>query len=85
MEKQRENRLASFKGQKNNDELMTFPPLYKIFRSGGHINPNLSVEYRDVVTAFFALAINAIEEDKEIVEDVCSTVHPCSPNFELNN
>ena len=26
--KRRENRLANFKGQKNDDELMTFPPLY---------------------------------------------------------
>ena len=51
---------------------MTFPSLYQTFRSGGHINPILSVEYKDAIIAFFALIINAIEEDKEIVEDICS-------------
>ena len=64
---------------------MTFPPLYQTFRSGGHINPSLSMEYRVAVVAFFALANNAIEENKEIAEDVYSIVHPCLSDFELNN
>ena len=46
MEKQRE---------KNNDKPMTFPPLYRTFKSSGHINPTLFVEYRDAVVAFFTL------------------------------
>ena len=85
MEKRRENRLANFKGQKNDDKLITFPPLYQTFRSGGHINHSLSLEYKDAIVAFFALTINATEKDKEIVEDICSTMHPYPPNFELNN
>ena len=85
MEKWRENRLANLKGQKNDDEPITFPPLYQTFRLGGCINLSLSVEYKDVVATFFTLTINATKEDKEIAEDICSIVHPCSPDFELNN
>ena len=64
---------------------MTFPPLYHTFRSSGHINPNLSLEYKDTVTAFFALIINATKEDKKATEGICSTVHLCPSDFEFNN
>ena len=85
MEKRKENRLANFKGQKNDNKPMTFPPLYQNFRSRGHINPDLFVEYKGAVAAFFALIISVTEEDKEITRDICSTVHLCPPDFKLNN
>ena len=64
---------------------MTFPPLYQIFRSNGHINPNLSVKYKDTIAAFFAYIMNETKEDKEKVKDICSTVYSYPMDFELNN
>ena len=83
--------MSSFKGQRNDDELMTFPPLFQTFRSGGYINPNLGVEQNEMMASFWALnpplmfTINAIEEDEEVNGEVCSAVHPSPPDFELNN
>ena len=77
--------MSSFKGQRNDDELMTFPPLLQTFRSDSYINPNLSMEQKEMAASFLALTINAIEEDEEVNGEVCLTVHPYPPDFELNN
>ena len=77
--------MSSFKGQRNDDELMTFPPFLQTFRSGGYMNHNLGMEQKEMAASFLALTINAIEEDEEVNGEVCSAVHPCLPDFELNN
>ena len=64
---------------------LVFPPLSWTFRSGGYINFDLPVEDGDTVTPLLAITINAITEEEETIEDARSTVHPCLPNFELNN
>ena len=45
--KQRENRMAIFKVQKNSDRPLIVPPLHQTFRSGGYVNSSLSVEHKD--------------------------------------
>ena len=84
-EKCKERRMANYKGQMNNDELMTFLSLFQTFKSCGYINPNLFVEKREIATSLLTLTINATEEDKEVTRKVYSTVHPCPPDFKLNN
>ena len=62
--------MASFRGQMNDDELMTFPPIFQAFRSGGYIDPNMFVEQREITASFLALTIHAIEKDKEVTGKV---------------
>ena len=84
-EKRRVGRMSSFKGQRNDDEPMTFPPLLQTCRSDGYINPNLGLEQKEILASFWTLTINATEEDKKVNGEVCSAVHPCPSDFELNN
>ena len=84
-EKRRAGRMFSFKGQRSDDEPLTFPPLFQTFRSGNYINTNLGLEQKEIMASFWALTIHATEEDKEVNGEVCSIVHPCPPDFELNN
>ena len=64
---------------------LVFPPLSWTFRSRGYINFDLPVKDGNIVTPLIALTINAIIEKEETIENAHPTIHPCPPNFELNN
>ena len=61
------------------------PLLNWTFRSGGYINSSLYGEDENIATPFFALTINVITEDGEMIESTHPIVYLCSPNIELNN
>ena len=64
---------------------LSFPPLNWTFKSGGYVNSELSRKDENLATPLFALTINVITKDKEIVRFAHPTMHPCSSDFELNN
>ncbi|KAL4326397.1 hypothetical protein GQ457_11G025490 [Hibiscus cannabinus] len=83
MRRRQERRKARLKGDETEWEPMTFPPLNRIFKSGGFENPDATNEEgeSDLPEMFKGLEINfVIEEDEE--SGYLSMICPCS---ELNN
>ena len=77
--------MGSQKGNRMVRSYSSIPPLSWTFRSGGYINSNQSREDENLATPPLTLTINIVTNEKGMDKTVCSIVHPCSSDFELNN
>ena len=77
--------MGSHKGNRMVRSSPSFPLLNWTFKLSGYINSNESEEDESLATPLLAFTINVITEDEKTIENICPTVYPCPPVFELNN